>query len=173
MAAEKLINWVYYPRSMRPPDLAVGVVSAFNDAADKISSDSHELSSNQVLAAIAPGLLKAGFRVEAGKGRSEKISVPVLFGPGGRPEKSFDADAFNEAEGLVVEVEAGRGVLNYGFLKDLFEACMMHSVKYLAIAVRNRYKKVEDFEQVTRFFETLYTSNRLRLPLEGVLIIGY
>lgn len=168
-----MINWVYYPRSMKPSDLAVGVVSAFDDVGDQISSVSHELSSNQVLAAIAPGLLKVGFQVEAGKRRSEKISVPVLFGPGGRPEKSFDADAYHEAEGFVVEVEAGRGVLNNGFLKDLFEACMMHAVKHLAIAVRNRYKNVEDFEQVRLFFETLYTSNRLQLPLEGVLIIGY
>src|SRR5436190_1429505 len=156
-----MISWVYYPRSMKPPDLALMVVRAFEYTANKIDSASHGLTSNKVLAAVAPGLRKAGFRVETGKRRNEKISIPVLFGLDGRPEKSFDADAYHEAEGFVVEVEAGRAFLNNEFLKDLFEACMMHAVKHLAIAVRNHYKNVKDFEQVRRFFETLYTSNRL------------
>jgi hypothetical protein len=50
---------------------------------------------------------------------------------------------------------------------------MMHDVLYLAIAVRNTYKGVKDFETVCKFFDTLYASNRLRLPLRGLLIIGY
>jgi hypothetical protein len=99
--------------------------------------------------------------------------VPVLFGLNGKLEKSFEADAFNSTEGFVVEVEAGRGVTNYQFLKDLFQACMMHEVYYLAIAVRNIYRKNKNFEVVHRFVDTLYASNRLQLPLKGVLIIGY
>jgi len=50
---------------------------------------------------------------------------------------------------------------------------MMSDVKYAALAVRNTYKKSSDFEIVVTFFETLYASNRLQLPLEGVLVIGY
>jgi hypothetical protein len=91
----------------------------------------------------------------------------------GRLDKTFDADAYHQAEGLVVKVEAGRGVVHNQFLKDLFQACMMHEVRYLAIAVRNTYRRLPDFERVLRFFDTLYASNRLRLPLDGVLIIGY
>jgi len=87
--------------------------------------------------------------------------------------RSFDADAYNELEGFVIEVEAGRGVTNYQFLKDLFQACMMHEVSYLAIAVRNKYRNSRDFEKVQTFFETLYASQRLTLPLKGILIIGY
>jgi len=87
--------------------------------------------------------------------------------------KSFDVDAYHETEGFVLEVEAGRGYLNHQFLKDLFQACMMRNVEYLAIAVRNIYKNSPDFEKVFMFFDTLYTSNRLPLPLAGVLIIGY
>jgi hypothetical protein len=113
------------------------------------------------------------FKVERGKRASEKIHVPVLFGMNGRLEKSFDADAYHEGEGFVIEVEAGRGVLNNQFLKDLFQACMMHDVRNLAIAVRNTYKGTKDFLEVVRFFDTLYASNRLQLPLEGVLIIVY
>lgn len=50
---------------------------------------------------------------------------------------------------------------------------MMHDIDYCGIAVRNRYIESWDFENVVSFFETLYASNRLRLPLKGVLIIGY
>jgi hypothetical protein len=73
----------------------------------------------------------------------------------------------------VIEVEAGRAVTNYQFLKDLFQACMMHEVDFLVVAVRNTYSKNKDFQNVINFFNTLYASERLVLPLEGVLIIGY
>jgi len=32
-----------------------------------------------------------------------------------------------------LEVEAGRAYTNYQFLKDLFQACMMHDVQYLGM----------------------------------------
>jgi hypothetical protein len=99
--------------------------------------------------------------------------VPVLFGLNGKVSKSFDADAYHPDEGFVIEIEAGRAVSNYQFLKDLFQACMMHDVSYLAIAVRNSYRTSNDFEKVQSFFDTLYASNRLTLPLKGILIIGY
>ena len=103
----------------------------------------------------------------------DKLRVPVLFGRNGAVEKAFDADAFHASEHFVVEVEAGRGVTNYQFLKDLFQACMMHDMKYLGIAVRNTYRRSQDFEKVLMFFDTLYKSNRMTLPLNGVLVIGY
>jgi len=153
--------------------MALKVVRVFEAASDRIDSDSHTLNSNEVLSVISDGLVAAGFAVEMGKKASQKIRVPVLFGLNGKLEKSFEADAFNSTEGFVVEVEAGRGVTNYQFLKDLFQACMMHGVYYLAIAVRNTYRANRNFESVHRFIDTLYASNRLKLPLKGVLIIGY
>ena len=62
---------------------------------------------------------------------------------------------------------------NYQFLKDLFQACMMYEVDFLVIAVRKTYSKNQDFKTVITFFDTLYASGRLRLPLEGILIVGY
>jgi hypothetical protein len=50
---------------------------------------------------------------------------------------------------------------------------MMQDVDYLGIAVRNKYRTSPDFDKVFAFFDTLYKSNRLELPLKGVLIIGY
>lgn len=168
-----MINWLYYPKSRKAPQLALDVVSAFRSVNANIDSEHHDLPSNAVLAEIAPHLCSLGFRVETGKKSEHKIEVPVLFGLNGLLEKSFDADAYHEGAGFVVEVEAGRGVVNNQFLKDLFQACMMHGVTELAIALRNKYRRANDFERAARFFNTLYASNRLRLPLDGVLLIGY
>ena len=167
------IEWQYYPRSRRATPLAESVVQAFKNEVRTISSASFEHNSNKVLEALRKHLVEIGFEVEAGKHRDEKVCVPVLFGRDGAAEKSFDADAYHRMGGFVLEVEAGRGVDNNQFLKDLFQACMMHEVKYLAIAIRKVYRGDKNFETVCRFFDTLYSSNRLSLPLEGILVIGY
>lgn len=168
-----MINWSYFPRSTPPTALAQSVVEAFMKIASEIDSGHHLLKSNEVLAAVKPGLEAVGFRVEIGKRGDERIRVPVLFGRNGTLEKAFDADAFHEEAGFVVEVEAGRGVTNFQFLKDLFQACTMVNVMYLGIAVRNVYQGKQDFEIVEKFFNTLYASQRLQLPLHVILLIGY
>ena len=50
---------------------------------------------------------------------------------------------------------------------------MMFDVEYLVLAVRNEYRTHKDFDIIYQFLETLYISNRLHLPLKGVLLIGY
>jgi len=166
-------NWAFYPKSHETPPFLRLVVGVFESCEVELYEKSKELSSNGVLAMLCPGLQALGFQVETGKKASEKIKVPVLFGCNGTVEKSFEADAWHREQKVVVEVEAGRGYLNNQFLKDLFQACMMHDVEYCVIAVRNRYIDTNDFENVASFFDTLYTSNRLKLPLQGVLILGY
>lgn len=135
------------------------------------------MPSNGVLEHAGPLLAKAGFTVETGKKKEEKVYVPVLYGNNGHVAKAFEADAYHVTGKFVVEVEAGRAVINNQFLKDLFQACMMDDVEYLAIAVRNVYEaagvKNPDFERVVTFFETLYASERVKLPLKGILVIGY
>lgn len=168
-----MINWLYYPKSDKPTPLVLDVVRSFEAAEHLIDSGKHEHPSNFVLQQVAPHLMVLGFKVEVGKKSDDKIRVPVLFGLNGKLERSFEADAYHEVSGFVLEVEAGRGVVNNQFLKDLFQACMMHDVTTLGIAVRNVYRKNRDFEYVMRFFNTLYASNRLKLPLNGLLIIGY
>ena len=168
-----MISWAFYPKSDKPTPLAVKVVEQFGAVEAAITSANHMLDSDAVLAHVSPGLTELGFRVEVSKKSADKVRVPVLLGRQGRDEKSFDADAYHETAGFVVEVEAGRAVTNYQFLKDLFEACMMHEVAYLAIAVRQTYRGRNNFEVVCTFFDTLFASARLKLPLSGVLIIGY
>jgi hypothetical protein len=169
-----MINWAYFPQSAKPVPLAMKVVSVFESISDSIDSSTHDVQvSDDVLAVAADHFENIGFRVERGKRKAEKIQVPVLFGRNGKVEKSFEADAYHEDEGFVIEVEAGRGVTNFQFLKDLFQACMMNDVHYLCIAVRNVYRDSKDFERVFAFFDTLYKSNRMNLPLKGIRIVGY
>lgn len=168
-----MVSWQYYPKSDEILGHLAKVVSVFKQHHEEIDSSKHRLSSNEVLFVLKKGLLGLGFKVEKGNRVEDKIKVPVLFGRDGHPEKWFNVDAFQEETGSVLEVEAGRAVDNYQFLKDLFEACMMHDVDYLVIAVRKVYREKADFEKVVTHFESLYASGRLRLPLKGVLIIGY
>jgi hypothetical protein len=172
-----MLNWAYFPRSDKPTAIALQVVAAFKAVYAEIDSDNHKLPSDGVLGHVAPQLQTVGFLVETGKKKAQKIYVPVLYGNNGHVAKAFEADAYHASERFVVEVEAGRGVLNNQFLKDLFQACMMDDVEYLAIAVRNTYEaaglKSADFDRVVMFFDTLYASDRMRLPLKGVLVVGY
>ena len=126
-----------------------------------------------MLGLVRPQLEKIDFRVETGKGKDDKIDIPVLFGENNNVDKSFYADAVSNDGKIVIEVEAGRATENNQFLKDIFQACMMFEVEYLVLAVRNVYRTHEDYSRVKTFLETLYISNRLQLPLKGILLIGY
>lgn len=168
-----MIEWMYFPRSDRPHHLCEKVVDVFSANLAGIGSAENKLDSNAVLSLVAEGLRGLGFAVETGKKRGEKISVPVWFGLNGKVAKAFEVDAFHEVERFVLEIEAGRAVDNNQFLKDLFEACMMHNADYFCVAVRRDYRGKDDFARVVVFFETLYASRRLTLPLKGVLVIGY
>lgn len=173
LRATHVTNWIFFPKCEEPPQLVRDVVRVFEEAAPELQRRFEDAVSDVVLEIVRPGLQAIGFEVETGKRASQKIRVPVLFGRNGQVEKSFEADAWHREEKMVVEVEAGRGYLNNQFLKDLFQACMMHEVDYCGIAVRNLYIKSHDFENVVSFFETLYASRRLQLPLKGLLLIGY
>lgn len=168
-----MINWAYFPKTVEPDSMSIDVITAFKLIEDDISSENHTYESNDVLKLVEQKLVELSFAVERSKAVRDKIRVPVLYGINGKPQFSFDADAYNKAAGYVIEVEAGRAVVNYQFLKDFFEACMMSDVIYLCIAVRNIYRGSKDFEKVNKFFDSLFASRRLGIPLKGVLIIGY
>jgi hypothetical protein len=168
-----MINWQFFPKSKIIPNHLVEVLAVFEHNEKLISSDSNFYGSNEVLENLRTGLERLEYIVEKSKKSTDKIKVPVLFGPNGKLEKYFDADGYNNATKTVIEVEAGRAVTNYQFLKDLFQACMMYEVDYLVIAVRKDYRGNADFQNVNTFFDTLYASGRLQLPLYGILVVGY
>lgn len=168
-----MINYQFFPRSIGiTPDIQ-GIINCFIASDKLICSPENNLNSNEVLKVLRDDLLKISMRVENGKSKGDKIPVPVLFGEKNRIDKYFDADAISKDGKIVLEVEAGRALDNNQFLKDIFQACMMYGVEYLVIAVRNDYRGNDDFRKVYTFLETLYISNRLHLPLKGILLIGY
>lgn len=168
-----MITWQYYPKSDATPSHLVKLIEVFKQHSQEIDSSKLTLTSNNVLLILREGLQRTNYNVEMGNKLSDKINVAVLFGRDGKLDKSFHVDAFQEETGTVVEIEAGRAVDNYQFLKDLFEACMMYNCQYLVIAVRRIYRGKADFEIVNMYFDTLYASGRIKLPLRGILIVGY
>lgn len=168
-----MIQFQFYPRSVGMTEPITSVVDCFQRADEQIASPKNCLSSDGVLKIVRPHLEAAGFRVEIGKHRDQKIKVPVLFGLNNTIDKYFDADAISSDGTIVVEIEAGRALDNYQFLKDIFQASLMYGVEYLVIAVRNDYRGTNTFARIAVFLETLYVSNRIQLPLRGILLIGY
>lgn len=176
-----MINYQFFPRSHGVTPEIKAIINCFKKIEPELVDVSVHRTSNDVLALVRPYLENIGFSVETGKGKEEKIDVPVLFGENNEVDKSFFADALSADGKIVIEVEAGRAVRNNQFLKDIFQACMMFEVEHLVIAVLNEYKfnsggKVavsKDYQEIKTFLETLYVSNRLRLPLKGILLIGY
>ena len=176
-----MINYQFFPRSHGVTPEIKAIIDSFKKIESQLEDENVRRTSNEVLALVRPHLESIGFAVETGKGKEEKIDVPVLFGENNEVDKSFFADALSSDGKIVIEVEAGRAVKNNQFLKDIFQACMMFEVEYLVIAVLHEYKYNSggkqtigrDYQEIKTFLETLYVSNRLRLPLKGILLIGY
>jgi hypothetical protein len=168
-----MIQFQFFPRSQGITQRIKAIIDCFVEANGKIDSDNKNLNSNNVLKELSEPLTELGFKVEISKSKDDKINVPVLFGFNDQIDKCFNADALSNDGTIVIEVEAGRATENNQFLKDIFQACMMFGVEYLVIAVRNTYRTHKDFEIVYTFLETLYISNRMHLPLKGILLIGY
>ncbi len=172
-------SWQYFPRFAPTPEHLKQTVAAFEKVEEHIATPKHQLSSNEVLEHVADNLEALRYKVEGGKTKAEKIYRPVLYGRDGSVDKAFEVDAWHEETGTIIEVEAGRAVINHQFLKDFFEACVIQDAQYLVIAVCKAYQPpsfknpVNDFEVVTTFMDTLYSSGRLEVPLKGILVIGY
>lgn len=168
-----MLRYQLFPRSVGLSEELRAIIACFEIVYDRINSKMKTLNSDGVLQILRPHFEEIGFIIETGKSKGEKIPVPVLFGLNNKIDKSFDADGISRDGRIVLEVEAGRAVVNYQFLKDIFQASMMHGVEYLVLAVRNDYRGNDDFHRVFSFLETLYISSRLSLPLRGIVLIGY
>ena len=175
-----MINYQFFPRSHGVTPQIRDIINCFKRV-DEERNKNEYLKSNEMLALVRPHLEEIHFTVESGKAADEQIYVPVLFSENDQIEKSFAADALSEDHKIVIEVEAGRAVRNNQYLKDIFQASMMYEVEYLVIAVPNEYqfrlKGIKQAEHTYKIIktslETLYVSNRLQLPLKGILLIGY
>jgi hypothetical protein len=176
-----MINYQFFPRSHGVTPEIQAVIDCFKKVEPLLEQPNVHRVSNDVLALVRPYLEAIDYSVETGKGKDEKIDVPVLFGENNEVDKFFFADALSGDGKIVIEIEAGRAVFNNQYLKDIFQACMMYEVEYLVLAVLNEYHyKVNGVERISNDYnyiktslETLYISNRLKLPLKGILLLGY
>jgi hypothetical protein len=167
------LRYQLFPRSFGITEQVKEAILCFENNHHLIDSHKFNLSSNEVLEIVREDLELIKFTIEKSKSKDDKIRVPVLFGLNSKIDKFFDADGISEDLKIVLEVEAGRAYRNNQFLKDVFQACMMPSVEYLILAVRNTYAGTDDFESIFTFLETLYINGRLQLPLKGIVLIGY
>jgi hypothetical protein len=174
--------WRYYPAHSAPPRWAHDLVGAFADSRANI--DSREIQGKQsdgILRELAPSLVELGYVVEASKQAADKITRPVLFGDQGGPLVRYDVDAVLDAEGVLLEIEAGRGMMGNAFYRDLIRSSLIVGARFLAVAlmIEYRYKSNQkqlasrDFTLAHAQLDALYASGRLLLPFEGVLLIGY
>lgn len=152
----------------------------FNQRPPQISTveRSSNLKSDDVLRELAPGLASLGYVVESGKTKESRIRRPVLFGNNGVAEVSYEIDAYHDQLGIAVEVEAGRGAHNNADYRDIVRTSLILDAKYLALFMPINYRYAAS--TVTKAYantlgrlEAIYASSRLRLPFDGVLLIGY
>ena len=172
------MNWIFFPKHKQAPEHLLKVTEVFQKSFWRIDSCKNDtnkkrLKSDQVLKIIENRLKKLGYSVEKSKKKEEKIRRPVLYGTNGSEELAFEADAYSAKLKTVVEVEAGRALTNYQFLKDAFQASMMIETDYLVLAVRRCYRGRNDFDEIKKFIETIYLTNRIQLDLKGILLVGY
>lgn len=170
-----MTEWVYYPLFTKIPPHLRSVVEVFeNHSADWAPyADGSKFESDQALAIVRPDLESLGFLVESSKKMADKIRIPVLYGRGGEEVIAYEVDGYDRDTKTVIEVESGRAISNYQVLKDLIEACLMEDVDYICIALRLKYRDKKDFEKFNDIVDAIYKSNRLQLPLKGILVIGY
>jgi len=180
--ADPYPRWFYYPSRVIPPAWVDDVVRVFRSARDRIDSEHVQgKQSDGILAELAPGLMDLGFEIETGKGRDDRITRPVLFGDEGRPRVSYEVDGVHDDLGIVLEVEAGRGWMGNAFYRDLVRTSLILNARYLVLGLMTSYRyKSSGRENVNRSYElakdqldAVYASDRLALPFEGILLIGY
>jgi hypothetical protein len=173
--------WRYWPARDAPPpwvDEFMGVLAPLRSQLDTSSGNS--TTSDAVLAAMAPGLIGLGYRVELSKAKADKIALPVLFGNEGAPRVQYEVDAFRVKDGIVVEIEAGRGAKSNAGYRDLIRAALLVNAEYFVLGMPLAYRSGKATVELTRAYATtrdqldaIYASERLKLPFRGVLLFGY
>lgn len=80
-------RWTYFPSNVEPPPWVAEFVDVVAALESTVSTETVKtgLSSDAVLALIAPGLVDLGYTVEDGRKRVGKVRRPVLFGENGEP----------------------------------------------------------------------------------------
>lgn len=90
-------RWTYYPTRDPAPGWVGDLIGEVARARDQIDSRKvGGLNSDRVLALLRPGLERRGFRLESGKRKADRITLPVLFGEQGLPRVRYDVDGVQD-----------------------------------------------------------------------------
>ena len=183
MAIDSYPPWDYFPRNARPPEWVNPLVALARVAEPRISTVEQRtgLASDDVLKELAPGLRTQGFTVEESKRKSDRIRRPVLYGRNGMPELAYEIDAFNDENGIAVEVEAGRAASNNATYRNIIRASLILDARHLVLILPVAYRfnnsgktnTVRAYENGVGILSAIYASQRLALPFDGILLIGY
>jgi|TARA_B100001057_G_scaffold81027_1_gene76275 hypothetical protein len=183
---KKTIAWSYFPKTDPIPNELEEIIGVFEKNFKEIDTVKDEekitkgvkeikdrLQSDDILKIVEKDFLDLNFKIETDKKKYNKIRVPVLFGHQGKTAQAFEVDGWHEENKIVLEIERGRAFANNQFLKDIFEVSVMVNVDYLVLAVSNLYKGSNDFDKICVWLETIYATNRIKLSLKGILLVGY
>jgi hypothetical protein len=178
-------RWRFFPAFQAPPGWVQTLVEIF--ASNRAQIDSlvvHEtrMESNDVLRAISDDLeSEMKFTVEHGKKKLGKLPRPVFFGDEGTYLRTYEIDAFQAELGIALEVEAGRATMGNAVYRDLIQGALIVDACFLALAVPIEYRytsgsrtsREPSYAKTYSVVEAIYGSQRLSLPFDGLLLIGY
>ncbi len=180
MRAQEYPRWMFYPPWLEKPSWVGRLLGVFVKHKNSIDSMSVHRTSNEVLSLIRADLESIGFIVEGGQ---EKTTIyrPVHFGEYGLPDLQYQIDSFHEEDRIALEIEAGRSTRGNAIYRDIIQTSLLVGVEYFVIAVPQKYsfvargKNIDDktYELCKSIFDAIYGGERLRLPFQGVLLIGY
>lgn len=175
--------WTYFPSNTLPPAWVDPLVKVVQAQEHDISTLDRRtgLTSDDVLRRLAPGMKALNYTVEDGKSRVGKVRRPVLFGENGQPTVTYEVDAAHADDGIVVEVEAGRGARGNAEYRDLVRTSLILDADYLVLMLPHTYRFKSGTREGSEYayrntrdlLSAIYASQRLRLPFLGVLLIGY
>jgi hypothetical protein len=179
-------EWSHFPKNEVPPFWVNSFLEAVAGQEPFISTvregveRGDALPSDLVLRAIGPGLEEIGYVTETSKKKPDRIIRPQLYGHNGELTASLELDAFHEELGIAVEVEAGQSKANNNDYRDIVRTALLLDVKYLVLVVPQKYRSGRStertdkcYERARNLVESIYASSRLKLPFEGVLVVGY
>lgn len=172
--------WTHFPRNVRAPGWVDDFVRIVADAEASISTPAGgRLDSDAVLAALATELHDMGFVVKKGKKGTDKIPRPVLFGDGRDVAVTMQVDAFDDVRGIALEVEAGRAWNSNAVHRDILRTSLLLDARFLVLLVPSAYqpesakRPINAYEKTRFLLDAIYASDRLVLPFDGVLLVGY
>lgn len=173
-------QWAWFPRQEPPPSWVDPFIAVFDAESENVRSTTHKgLTSDGLVGLLRDRLVNQGWEIEAGKQASQKIHRPVLFGDNGQVRVKQEIDGWHPELGIVMEMESGRGWMGNAVYRDIVRASLIADARYLVIGVRQYYEygkkdvSRNDFESTRDLMDSIYASGRLRLPFDGVLVVGW